>query len=148
MTNFFHKLLAASFTLLFVTSLQAAPIYKWKDEHGNINFGSEPPAQHQSEPVKIYKPKPTSDANTNIQAPAAKPEPNEQAEIDRQVRKEVEAQEAQMKKQCTELRTRLAQLKNNPRLMAEVNGETVRLSEDERQTRIKETEQQIGEFCN
>jgi hypothetical protein len=46
------------------------------------------------------------------------------------------------------VRTSLAQLENNPRLRAEIDGEVRRLGEDERQQRIAEAKKAISENCN
>jgi hypothetical protein len=60
----------------------------------------------------------------------------------------VVAKEAERKKYCEEVRTNLAQLQNNPRLRMEVEGEVRRLSEEERQARIAETQKSITDNCN
>ena len=61
---------------------------------------------------------------------------------------QVAAQEAERKRYCETLRTNLAQLQNNPRVRVEENGETRRVTEEERQARISETRDKIAENCN
>ncbi len=51
------------------------------------------------------------------------------------------------KKYCEDVRTNLAQLQNNPRVRVDVDGELRRLSEEERQSRISETQKSIAENC-
>jgi len=51
------------------------------------------------------------------------------------------------KRYCETLRTNLAQLENNPRVRVEENGEVRRITEEERQSRIAEAKQKIGENC-
>jgi hypothetical protein len=87
--------------------------------------------------------------------PAATPQSVEQDEaeadqsnIDRKVKQQVAAQEAERKRYCESMRTNLAQLQNNPRVRVEDNGETRRLTEEERQSRINETRDKIAENCN
>ena len=88
--------------------------------------------------------------------PAAKPDtsaPDEtgseadQNSIDRKVKQQVAAQEAERKRYCESMRTNLAQLQNNPRVRVEDNGETRRVTEVERQARIAETRDKIAEHC-
>ena len=64
------------------------------------------------------------------------------------MKRQVAQEQAELETFCRDMRTRLAQLKNNPRLLAEVDGQMVRLSEEERQNRIRETEEKISEFCS
>jgi hypothetical protein len=70
-----------------------------------------------------------------------------QEEIDARVRQEVAKKEKEHIEYCTTLRTNLAQLRNNPRLRMEVQGETRRVTEEERQGKIRETEQAISQHC-
>ncbi|NLO52907.1 MAG: DUF4124 domain-containing protein [Gammaproteobacteria bacterium] len=136
----------ASLLLLFNSALLAAPIYKWVDAQGTIHFGSEPPANqavesitsHISQPRPVEKNRALDDAQTNATT---------QAEIDRIVRQQVATEEIALKKYCTAIRYNLAQLENNPRVLAEVDGKPIRLSEEERQTRITELKQTISERC-
>ncbi|MNF04397.1 hypothetical protein D3C80_2039020 [compost metagenome] len=72
----------------------------------------------------------------------------DQKAIDEKVKADVASQEAERRKYCENIRTNLAQLQNNPRLRAEVEGEVRRLTEEERQSRIKEAEKAIGDNCN
>lgn len=143
--NVFIGLLA----LFLSSAVNAAAIYKWVDSNGTVHFGSEPPANTAVEKIstKVAKPQPLPEASAS-QKINAKSEAPSQEEIDKQVRKQVALEQEELKKQCTLLRTRLSQLKNNPRLLTEIDGETVRLSEEQRQERITETEEKIKEFCN
>lgn len=135
-------------TLLFgcIGASSAAPIYKWVDAQGVTHFTATPPASGQANVVPPAKQPPAPPA---VSAPAdsAAGESQSQEEIDARVRQEVAAQEKQRADYCLQLRTNLAQLRNNPRLRMEVDGEMRRLGEDERQSKISETEQAIAESC-
>lgn len=133
--------------LLFsgITNAQAATIYKWTDNQGQVHFGSRPPVGHDSERITT---KSIEFPVFNEQASEQPSSGESQKEIDARVRRDVAREQAELQTFCTSLRTQLSQLKNNPRLLAEINGETVRLSEEERQERISETENKIQEFCN
>lgn len=136
--------------LLFsgIACAQEATIYKWTDSQGQVHFASQPPVGYDSERIT------TRSANTRFFSEPAKTQDTgqdvseSQKEIDARVKREVAREQAELQAFCTDMRTRLAQLKNNPRLLAEIDGEMVRLSEEERQRRIRETEDKISEFCN
>lgn len=134
--------------LLLCTPLSAAQIYKWVDAQGVTHFSSEPSAQAKSEKVSpnVFQPKaPPSDPSISTQS--AHETIKTQAEIDRDVRKQVAKENAELKKYCTELRYNLAHLKNNPRILAEVDGKPTRLTEEDRQARIADIEQSLNERC-
>lgn len=135
-----------SFLLLLSTPLLAAPIYKWVDAQGVTHFGSEPSQKAESEKIstKVFQPQPiekstvTEDFQGDIKT---------QADIVREVRKQVAKESAELKQYCTELRYNLAHLQNNPRILADVNGKPTRLSEEERQARITDIEKLLSERC-
>lgn len=142
------RFLMGLLVLFFSSAISAAPIYKWVDSNGTVHFGSEPPTHIEVEKISIkvakpqplLEPKPSQNSVEN-KAPS-------QEEIDKQVRKQVAEEQAALNKQCTEMRTRLSQLKNNPRLLTEIDGTITRLTEEQRQERIQELEQKIKEFCD
>lgn len=140
-----RSILAAGCLLLALHgSAMGATIYKWVDAEGITHFGAHPPAgQAATRMPSVSAPPPPE--------PAA-PEPpitdERQHAADARVRQEVAEQEAQRQAYCDRLRISLAQLKNNPRLRIEDNGEQRRLSEDERSRRIAETEQNIATTCD
>lgn len=139
-------IVAGSLLLAMSSSVTAAQIYKWVDAQGTTHFGAQPPAGQMAETLSrvAAPPKPTT------QPTAAEQDENpdaQQRDIDRKVKQQVASQEAERKRYCETLRTNLAQLENNPRVRVEENGEVRRVTEDERQERIAETRQKIGENC-
>ena len=56
-------------------------------------------------------------------------------------------QESKRKQYCSDLRENLSQLRLNPRVRVEENGEIRRLSAEERQARITEAEKSLQENC-
>ncbi|MDT4872872.1 hypothetical protein FQZ97_1080820 [compost metagenome] len=132
----------------------AGQVYKWVDAQGVTHFGAQPPEGQPVTSVNTSVPKPrpslpSLDSETTQPAPLPESKPvGDQKAIDEKVKAEVATQEAERRKYCDTIRTNLAQLQNNPRLRAEVNGEVQRLTEEERQSRIKEAEKAIGDNCN
>jgi hypothetical protein len=120
----------------------AAQIYKWVDAQGVTHFDAQPPPGQPSTTVQT-PPAPTAKPPA---MPGSGPIGDQKA-IDSNVKKQVAEQQAQLQKFCTQARTNLAQLQNNPRLREEVEGETRRLSDTQRQERIAEAQKQIAENC-
>lgn len=139
-------IVAGSLLFALSGSLMAGQIYKWVDAQGVTHFGAQPPAGQAAETLNtvVAPPKPAMPANTPEQAATGD---TEQREIDRKVKEQVASQEAERKRYCETLRTNLAQLENNPRVRVEENGEVRRITEEERQSRIAEAKQKIGENC-
>lgn len=140
------RFLAGGLLLALCGNVMAAQVYKWVDAQGVTHFGAQPPQGQQVETVNTV---------TAPAKPAATPQSVEQDEaeadqssIDRKVKQQVAAQEAERKRYCETMRTNLAQLQNNPRVRVEDKGETRRLTEEERQSRINETRDKIAENCN
>ncbi|NWL75405.1 DUF4124 domain-containing protein [Pseudomonas taiwanensis] len=151
-----HRMIfAGSLLLALSSSAMAGQVYKWVDAQGVTHFGAQPPEGQQATSVNTSVPKPrpslpSPDSETSQPAaplPESKPVGDQKA-IDEKVKADVATQEAERRKYCDTIRTNLAQLQNNPRLRAEVNGEVQRLTEEERQSRIKEAEKAIGDNCN
>jgi len=141
-----RTLLLASLLLGCASAACAGQIYKWVDAQGITHFTAQPPQAGQASLVPPAKQPPSQPALATPATPAQDTDPT-QADIDARVRKEVAAKEKERADYCVNVRTTLAQLRNNPRLRMDVNGEMRRVSEDERQAKIAEAEKAIGEHC-
>ncbi len=123
----------ASLLLVFSScSLLAAPVYKWVDAQGVTHFSAEPPTNQKAESIntnsfqpKIPEKTAAQIATEEAQASARKLKPKLIVKCAK-----VAAEEAALKKYCSDIRYNLAQLENNPRVMAEVNGQPTRLAEE------------------
>ncbi|MDH4607394.1 DUF4124 domain-containing protein [Pseudomonas sp. BN102] len=148
-----RMILAGSLLLALSTSAVASQVYKWVDAQGITHFGAQPPEGQQATSVNTSVPKPRPglprlDSEQPEPAPSKSTPVGDQKAIDEKVKADVATQEAERRKYCETIRTNLAQLQNNPRLRAEVDGEVRRLSEEERQSRIKDAEKAISENCD
>ncbi|WP_122666657.1 DUF4124 domain-containing protein [Pseudomonas viridiflava] len=137
----FAVIMAAAFSV----PAHAAQIYKWVDDQGVTHFDAQPPAGRQTQQIDIQKP-PAAPAASESSKSAMEAEA-EQREINNSVKKKVAQQDARRAEDCKILRTNLAQLQNNPRVREQVEGGLKRLSEDERQGRIAETQKAINDYC-
>jgi Skp family chaperone for outer membrane proteins len=138
-------------SLLVSFSMAGAQTYKWIDENGVVSYSQIPPPGHDAETLDAA-PQTYGDskqANTELKALQQK---LEDIREDRKLAKETEAkkrEKEQTKQQnCTAARNNLRNLEAlGRRLLKTSDGEYVRLTEDERQKRIKETEEQIRINC-
>lgn len=139
-------ILTSSLLLALSTTAMAGQVYKWVDAQGVTHFGAQPPQGQQATSINTAAPppKPAEPKAAEIFDNQADPE---QEAIDRKVKQEVAAKEAERKKYCETVRTNLAQLENNPRVRVEVDGEVRRLGEEERQQRIGEAKKAIADNC-
>jgi hypothetical protein len=138
--------LASGLALALCGNAMAAQVYKWVDAQGVTHFGAQPPQGQQVETVNTVV-APGKSVTAPAPASQEKSEPDQQS-IDRKVKQQVAEQEAERKRYCETMRTNLAQLQNNPRVRVEENGETRRITEEERQARITETRDKIADNCN
>lgn len=124
----------------------AGQIYKWVDSQGVTHFDARPPNGVQATAVEGVKPVTPPEPISNEAVMKASGEA-EQRRIDRKVKSQVADETARRNEFCTTARTNLAQLKNNPRIRQEVNGEVKRLTEQERQAKIDQVQGIIEEQC-
>ncbi|WP_397377348.1 DUF4124 domain-containing protein [Pseudomonas sp.] len=145
-----RMIITSSLLLAISATAMAGQVYKWVDDKGVTHFSAQPPQGQEASTINTALPVPKpAPAETTKPAPTFESIANpEQAAIDAKVKQDVVAKEAERKKYCEEVRTNLAQLQNNPRLRMEVEGEVRRLSEEERQARIAETQKSITDNCN
>lgn len=144
-------ILTASLLLAVSGQIMAGQIYQWVDAKGQSHFGAQPPLGVQATLVNTGTGKstvktglpPTSDL-PKLQTEMAG---EEQKEIDAKVKQDIAKQQAELKQYCDQLRTNLAQLENNPRINVQENGQTRRVTEDERQAKIADAQKQIKENC-
>ncbi len=122
---------------------------------GVTHFSAQPPEGQKANEVDV---KTAPQINGSGSAPTYKM-PNgaqqpsvsndaQQQELDRRVKAQVREEQNKLKEQCDQARQNLAQLRNNPRILVQSGrGETRRLSEEERQQRLADTQLSIEQNC-
>jgi hypothetical protein len=144
-----RMIITSSLLLSLSASVMAGQVYKWVDDQGITHFGAQPPQGQPATSVNVSAPQPkpsASEAKRSTPTFDSIADP-EQAAIDKKVKAEVAAKEAERKQFCKDARLNLSQLENNPHLRIDVDGEVKRLSEDERQGRIGDLRKSIAENC-
>lgn len=143
--------LVGAMALSVVTLSWGGGIYRWVDEKGVTHFGEKPPAPGVGEKIRVNSQSPSSTPKqesaapaTNPSAPTGKGAPSEPA-LDPEVAK---AQAEIAKKNCEIYTTNLRVLKENARIReAATDGQVKMLSEEEKQSRIKEAEKYLADNC-
>lgn len=143
--------------LAFACSLsaQAAQVYKWTDDKGVTHFSAQPPEGQKANEVDVKTAPQINGSSTapTYKMPNGAQQPSvsndaQQQELDRRVKAQVREEQNKLKEQCDQARQNLAQLRNNPRILVQSGrGETRRLSEEERQQRLAETQLSIEQNC-
>ncbi|GLK91888.1 DUF4124 domain-containing protein [Pseudomonas turukhanskensis] len=144
-----RMIITGSLLLALSATASASQVYKWVDAQGNTHFGNQPPQGQDATQVNtgVAQPKPATPAPAPLPLPGTAADDPAQKAIDEKVKQEVAQKEVERAKYCEAVRTHLAQLQNNPRLMIEVDGEKRRFTEDERQAKIAEDQKSIADTC-
>lgn len=136
--------------LLMSANLQAAGIKKWVDENGQIHYGDSPPAQVQSESIRVNrppsnpgKPLPRFTGSEDPQQPAGgEPSGQNQPEAVPEVGQD------EASKLCAEAKSDLQKLNRSANIRVRSADGSIRyLSAEEKEERRKQTEQDIEQFC-
>lgn len=138
------------FSLLLATAATAQEIHRWVDAEGRVHFGDRPPLETKTQ-VMGNKLPPLNQIDSNTSHRKSNPLPAKlQRQYEAQQRqKQQQAQRLQAQKQaqaCFEARQRLRNLKGRVRFI-DANGREVRTSERERQSRVKQVQREIGQYC-
>lgn len=141
-----RALLTTALLCLVPLHMVAATAYKWVDENGETHYSQSPPPATKAEVIKTPNasattPTPAQNpASTATQKPVdAKQPPDAKAKAeDAAVRDE----------NCASARKNMETLQNSARVtVKDVDGLYHRLNDDERKTRIEDTQKRIDEFC-
>jgi hypothetical protein len=143
---------------MFAPQVGATSVYKWVDEKGVTQYSTTPPpgmpAQTiKAEPNKQVAPEKVASDTGKDNKGAAEGIPGETtAQTSPEGKRPDDPQRAEQKaigeKVCQELRDNLERMQRYTRLYEkDAQGEITWLTEEQRQQRIEETQQQIKEFC-
>ena len=139
MRNF--SIILVFLSVLVSTSLTAAT-YKWTDESGNVIYSQQPPESGSYELIKGLKHSRIRGAASTTQAtndtPAPTPKDNDELTEEG---KKIKAQN------CIAAKKNLDVYKVYKRVKGQ-DGKVTTLSDEERQKRIEEAQNQVNLFCN
>jgi hypothetical protein len=137
--------------ILITTTLAAGKMYRWVDENGVTQYTQSPPPKGDATEVKPPPPPAVSpeEAQRKLNAQRQQLEDlREDRSLAKQKTKEGKEEKELNTKNCQLARNNLKRLQENPRgRWMQKDGQQTRYSDEERQTKIKEAQDQIQEFC-
>lgn len=126
----------------------AEGIYRWVDEQGQVHYGDRPPAGVRAEAVPPQLLPGSGEAQRHLQdyVRTLEVQEAEQAKEAEQQRAS-QALQAARRADCEASRVRRERLEKPRQLEFQPDGTARRLTEEERQTRIADTEKRIADVC-
>lgn len=145
------RLVCLALSTLACTQLAHADIYKWVDEQGQVHYSQQPPQDRPAEQMKTPAP-PTiapGAAREQIDELIESQQAAEQEKLKQQQQAEFEQEQQRIRQQnCEKAKHNLQQYRDNPgRRFRDAEGNVARLSEEQRQQRIEESQQRVDEYC-
>lgn len=138
--------------LFLLTSHAHAQVYKWVDEQGQTHFSQIPPPTGEIEVIKTPPPAEVDIEKTQQQIDHLIQQQADDDKIKQQQKEEQQkqAEEAEIKAQnCQTAKRNLQAYQDNPsRRVTDEEGNVTRLTEEQRQQKIKELKQAVSEFCS
>jgi len=130
------------------------PIYKWKDEKGNIKYTqTKPPHGVSYETInqRVSDSKPVSARGNEQSAENSSSMTGGQDEViakQEAQKKSIEAQNKEIaRKNCTIAKNNLEVLESRTRVQIEENGERRMLTDTEREERLKQARENVKKYC-
>lgn len=122
--------------------------YRWVDVQGAIHYGDQPPSGVVATPVQPPLPPGSGEEQKQLQL-LSQQRSKQEAEAAKQQEEAVKQQQREdtRKAVCTEAQARRERLERPRQLVTFPDGSARRLDEEERQTRIRDTEARIAESC-
>lgn len=146
----FKTLVVSVFTILLCTAVHADTVFKW-NENGKTFYSQTPPPPGVEFEIIVKNKKSSSSVQTNFaSASSSKHDSNKSSEEREQKKteKEVLAESNQIKEEnCGIAKKNLESLTSHGQVTVKEGDIYRKLSEDERQNRIEETEAQMQEYC-
>lgn len=136
------------FISLFSNDVYATEIYTWVDEHGVTHYSQEPPKHNQVKKIYSEDIEPAKIGTVSPKATAkAKSEPTELEKSAIAIKK---SDKAQAKIICDNAKHSLNVLTSHSKLnkQSKGSGESIAMTEEQRQTAIKEQKQRVSLFCS
>lgn len=144
--------------VMLVGQSMATKVYKWVDENGQIHYSSQKPVDQEVETVKLRKAPKVAATSEPADAETAADEATsgEAAEDATATAAEAAAREqlaaadrVNRQKQCELARKNYAALNRTIRVVrTNENGETVRMTDDERVKALATAQRGIDQYCN
>lgn len=135
--------LVITVAMLPVGATAAEKLYKWTDSEGNVQYTQTPPTDAEAEEMAIEVSPPQGAGETEESGTSTAPD--EAGGIPEGAGQDPELVE-QRKRNCETARNNLRIFKEAPRLM-QPDGSSIVISDEMREAKIREAEEQIERFC-
>ena len=131
-----------------INAMAAGGSYRWVDAQGGVHYGDQPPAGVSAEMVGRSLTPGSGDEQKALEA-LSKQRALQESEQAKQLAdlQQQRSRDEGRKAVCADSRGRRERLERPRQLELQADGSAVRLTEEERQTRIRETEKRIAEAC-
>lgn len=138
----------ALFISLYSTDIYATEIYTWVDEHGVTHYSQEPPEHNQVKKIYSEDIKPAKIGSVSPQATIKVK--NEATELEKSAAAINKSDKAQAKMICDNAKHSLNVLTSHSKLnkQSKESGESLAMTEEQRQGAIKEQKQRVSLFCS
>lgn len=145
------RLVCLTFMLSLFATAAFAEIYKWVDENGQTHYTQQAPRDVPATVIKTPPP-PAIDPNIaqqQVDDLIKQQESEEKMSIEQQNQQKIAAEnKAEQEKNCKIAQQQLQQYQNNPgRRIMDADGNVTRLTEEERQQKIKEAQENVTKYC-
>ena len=139
-------LISAILVILYSPLGFATDIYTWVDDNGVTHYSQQPPAGKQAKTLNSQAIEP---GKIGTVAPVQREEKPELSNAEQDAAAIKARDQAQAQKLCDSAKFNLDVLQTHTRLQRkdDKTGEPVRMTEEERQTAIKEQQERIRLFC-
>lgn len=145
------RLVCLTFMLSLFATAAFAEIYKWVDEDGQTHYSQQAPRDIPATVIKTPPP-PAIDPNIaqqQVDDLIQQQESEEKMGLEQQNQQKIAAEnKADQEKNCNIAQQQLQQYQNNPgRRIMDADGNVTRLTEEERQQKIKEAQENVTKYC-
>lgn len=140
-----------TFVISFFATATFADIYKWIDENGETHYTQQAPQGISSTSIKTPPP-PTLDpkiAQQQVDELIQQQESDDELRLEAKKQIKVEAEnKINQEKNCSIAQQKLQQYQDNPgRRISDEQGNVTRLTEEERQQKIQESQDNVNTYC-
>ncbi|MCW8828058.1 MAG: DUF4124 domain-containing protein [Gammaproteobacteria bacterium] len=130
--------------LITLGTVQAATLYKWTDEEGNVHYSQTRPEGHDADRMEIRdEAPPPADTGTTRSA-----EPSDQVEEAIPQGAGQNAERVRVRQQNCKVARENMEVYKTYRRVRQADGTTVVLSDEMRAAKIEEAQKMIDKYCN
>lgn len=145
------RVVCLTFILSLFASATFAEIYKWSDQNEQINYSQQAPKNLPYTIIEIRQP-PVIDptiAQKQIDDLIKQQEAEEKVRLDETTKQESDAdKQKRFEENCLIAKDNLLKYQNNPgRRMIDEQGNVTRPTEEERQQKIQESQDNVNKYC-